>query len=323
MGKDRWSMNLKTMYAEPKLGGFGMSMETIAEKLDKDNRTINRWLKQLEAEGVLKTRPARTPRSIGRLTPHKWLERKELERLTDGTYAMVDHVYAFPELCYIIGFTIGDGFVFYGRSRRDKTTKRERGIVLLNTDFELLNPMLLSAEKVAQRFGVKLTLKYYDRERREAPREKAYRWNMYIWSTPLARIISIKKGHLLEETIDLLLTEGFIGHFLAGLWDADGGVYLRPKKYTRADLVQNKANLPLLRKIRKALTKLGIAPSKPHIRTRKGATVEICGKVVETREDTYAIEIYGADMPTWIKLVGEKMQHPKKIRTIIKIKELS
>lgn len=162
IGKDRWSMILKTMYAEPKLGGFGMSMETIAEKLDKDNRTINRWLKQLEAEGVLKTRPARTPRSIGRLTSHKWLERKELERLTDGTYAMVDHVYAFPELCYIIGFTIGDGFVFYGRSRRDKTAKCERGIVLLNTDFELLNPMLLRAEKVAQRFGVKLTVKYYD-----------------------------------------------------------------------------------------------------------------------------------------------------------------
>jgi len=237
IGESGFNEILRFMYeAYPK--GLGMTTIVMAEKLDKPLTTIRIWLHQSEDRKLLKMRPRVKPPYAGKLVKHRRSEREGIE-LVGSSYVYMTHVYPDRDLCYVIGFCIGDGSV-------ERTWKRTPyRIVICNTNWNLLEPLFQRAEKVANKFRTKAVITYRDRDGRKAQREKAYAWYIQISSSALARIISSDEEGFKQSTIDVLLSPDFIRDFLAGLWDADGYMYLRDKEMI-ASLRQAETDLPLL-----------------------------------------------------------------------------
>ncbi|KPV65084.1 MAG: hypothetical protein AOA65_0463 [Candidatus Bathyarchaeota archaeon BA1] len=196
------------------------------------------------------------------------------------------------------------------RTRVDEYVRYEEGKALYNTNFKLLTPALRKAENVAKRFNVKATLSYRDINDKPVTRiEDAYRWRLVIYSSALARLIGTERERLVQETIDTLLKPPFMGHFLAGLWDADGTVAVRPLK--SIELYQSEPNLPLLRKIRDALIREDI-PNTIHLAERATGVRKIYKKVIVFKEDMYALRIRAVGTLKWYELIGRNLQRPEK-----------
>lgn len=146
----------------------------IASELQKPYGTIEYWLHKLRDEGMLKMRPAIRPVQLGRLVLDRSHNGKYVFERVDGRVARIQYVYPDPELAYIIGFVIGDGHVTVTTVDKKRYVHR---VVMFNTEFSLLNMILPQAEKVAEKFGVKARVEYYDREMKWVKtRDEAYMW---------------------------------------------------------------------------------------------------------------------------------------------------
>ena len=315
MGRERFYETLRLMYeAYPK--GHGMTMLMIADELKKPYSVVKYWLKKLEAEKILVVRPPIRLPSESVLVPYIWMDGERSEMVDNG-YVYRVYVYPGSDMCYIIGFCIGDGNVEFLKGKR-----RPYRITLCNTDWSLLDPVLSRAERVARRFGVKAAVSYHDREGKKVPRENAYAWHIRMASSSLARIIGSEEG-IKQKSLDVLLSPKFMGDFLAGLWDADGYVLYRIRydKYRRQDvrisLRQSETRLPLLHKIYLAFKKVKISASAPNLVIPKTNVVRIiAGKPAKFKEAVHEIRVYADGVPSWVQFIGKKMVHPRKVSVI-------
>jgi intein-encoded DNA endonuclease-like protein len=130
------------------------------------------------------------------------------------------------------------------------------------------------------------------------------------------------ENQLRYDTVDFLLSAK-PGHFLAGLWDADGGVsYLsRGTLYVNVYLCQGENNLGLLRKIIDTLGKLGIKTSY-RLSDRKHTLRKFYGKSYWLNENMYRLRVFKESVEDWIEVVGQKMMHPKKVERINQLRKL-
>ena len=293
LGKERVKRLLENLYEMP------MSIAMIASYLNVGYGTVHRYFRIL----TIPTRPPRRPLVFARLTPLKELEGKRRE--LDAELKEVYYLYPDPDLCYVVGFIIGDGSV----SAIDVT--------MWNTEFGLLPPIRDMASRIAKRLNVGFSEYYYDREGREVETvPAAYTWRLIIHTTGLARLISTEKEGLRKDLIYEMLKADRIGYFLAGLWDADGSVLPPHHVY----LSQSESNKPLLESIKDSLNKLNI-PSSIFltVRAKDTAYSMALGRIFHTKEDEYRLLILAKGIPKWIELVGHKLLHPEKREKILEM----
>ena len=302
IGRDKWEHLLKMMYVDAE-----MSMRAISRELhDKPVTTIHDWLhRMVDKERIPRVRPGVMLKKVAELTPYMGLDGKTKVRKIDKSYLHVTYVYPDPDLCYIIGFCLGNGCV-------DRSS-----LLLFNTEWGLLEPILEKATKVAEKFRVSATATYHNMKHERAEKEEAYYWKIGIWSTALARMISDDKEWVKEQTLNVLLQATHIGDFLAGFWDADGYVNVRPRRID-VGLAQSESHLPLFRKIEEALRTFGIKTYE-HKRAPEKC-IKIYGKSVSFREPVYVMYLSMTDVPKWLKLVAHKLLHPRKTAKVEELK---
>lgn len=282
----------------------GMSMKQMARKLQKDYKTINKWIKKLG----IKVRPNIAPIHISRLVPQVEMAKTRLD-VVNGRNIRLTSIYPTDDLSYLIGFTIGDGWA------------GSRNIELCNTEFGLLDPLLSVMNSVRIKYGGKIGLQYRDRKGKSVARDKAYSFRIWLNNSNIARLIK-RRNKLKYDTIDFLLSAK-PEHFLAGLWDADGCIshLTKERLHVEVYLCQGESNFELLERIVNALSRFGIKTSC-RVSDKKHEVHEFYGKRSRINENVYRLHVFKESVQDWIKMVGEKMMHPKKIETIKQLKRL-
>ena len=283
----------------------GMSMERIARELGKDYRTVNRWIRKLG----IKPRPNINPIHLSKLVPYRWMKETKLD-VINGKPVRLTSIYPTNDLSYLMGFAIGDGWV--GSTQ----------IELCNTEFGLLDPLLFLMNRIKSGYGGKIGLQYREfKTGRNVAKEEAYSFRIWLSNSNLARLI--KEGSQLRyNTLDFLLSTK-PGYFLAGLWDADGCVsYLvRERLRVEVKLTQGEDNLKLLRRIVNTLDRLGIGATC-RLSDGRDDLHEFYGQLRPLNKNVYTLHVLKESVQNWIKVVGEKMMHPKKLEKINHLREL-
>ncbi len=155
----------------------GKSMEEMAEELAKDYRTINKWIKKLGIKPI----PYKAPSHLPRLVLETPMERTRLV-VVDGKHVKMLSIHLTDELAYLIGFTIGDGYV------------RDNGIELCNTEFGLIDPLLSILSKVSMEHGGKIGIQYREfKTGKGMDREGAYSYRIWFSNSNIARLIKTDK----------------------------------------------------------------------------------------------------------------------------------
>jgi len=283
----------------------GMSMEKIARELGKDYRTVNRWIRVLG----IKPRPNINPFHLPKLVPYMWMEETKLDVINRKPVRLTS-IYPTDDLSYLIGFAIGDGWV------------GSMMIELCNTEFGLLGPLLSLMNRIKSRYGGKIGLQYREfKSGKNVAREEAHSFRIWSSNSNLARLIK-QNNQLRYDTLDLLLSAK-PGDFLAGLWDADGCVsyFVRERLCVEVKLTQDEDNLELLTKIADTLNRFGIRTTC-RLSDRKHELHEFYGRFCRLNKNVYTLHVLKKDVQDWIKMVGQKMMHPKKVEKINYLKRL-
>lgn len=92
-------------------------------------------------------------------------------------------------------------------------------------------------------------------------------------------------------------------------------------KLVKVKLCQNEINLELIKRIIKCLDNLGIKASC-QLGHRKNDVSYFYGNPCRAKENVYLLHVFKKSVPDWIKLVGRKMLHPKKIRKMNELERL-
>lgn len=283
----------------------GMSMEEIARKLWKDYRTINRWIRALK----IKPRPPIAPFHIPKLVSRPWMEGTKLDMINEMPVRLTS-IYPTDDLSYLIGFAIGDGWI------------GSMMIELCNTEFGLLNPLLSLMNRIKSRYGGKIGLQYREfKTGRNVAREEAHSFRIWLSNSNLARLIK-QENQLRYDTLDFLLSAK-PGHFLAGLWDADGCVsyFVRERLCVEVKLTQGEDNLELLRGIADTLNRFGISTTC-RLSDRKHELHKFYGRFCRLNKNIYTLHVLKESVWDWIKIVGQKIMHPKKLENIKQLGKL-
>ncbi|MFB0499823.1 MAG: LAGLIDADG family homing endonuclease [Candidatus Hadarchaeaceae archaeon] len=276
-----------------------MSIEEIVLELGKDYRTVNRWIRKLG----IKPRPNIKPLHLSKLVPYKWMEETKLD-VINGKPVRLTSIYPTSDLSYLVGFAIGDGWI------------GNMMIELCNTEFGLLNPLLFLMNCIRARYGGKIGLQYREfKTGKNVARKKAYSFRIWLSNSNLARLIK-QENQLRYETLDFLMSTK-PGHFLAGLWDADGCVsyFIRERLCVEVKLTQSEDNLELLRRIAKSLNKFGISTTC-RLSDKKHDLHEFYGQFCPLNKNVYTLHILKESVQDWVEIVGKKMLHPKKVEKI-------
>ena len=302
IGDERTEEVLQTLYWKPNM----LSLRKMGRLLRKRPETVRRWLKKYK----IKIRPKKKPKHLGKLVKNSREERPPKLEFINMEWVELHPMYPERNLSYLLGFTVGDGFV------------TRRRIEMRNTEFGLLDPTLEMVNAFCKKYGSSNRVYYLDEAKKEvSTRAEAYMWSIRLYNKAIVSLITRKGEALRRDTIGFLLQRPFIGDFLAGLWDADGTVTTQNRRI-RIYLDQSEPRKWLLEKIRQALKEYGIETSKPCISSRKGRVTYLLGRPVMTKEDSYRIIVHLKGAPKWIELVGEKMFHPKKRARIEEIKKI-
>jgi len=282
----------------------GMSMEQMAQKLEKDYRTINRWIRILG----IKTRPNIAPFHMSKLVPQPWMEETKLD-VANGKPVRITLIHPTDELSYFIGFAIGDGWV------------GSRGIELCNTEFGLLDHLLPITNSIGAKYSGKIGLQYRDECGRDVARKEAYSFRIWLSNSNIARLIK-QKNQLRYDTLDFLLSAK-AGHFMAGLWDADGCISYNTgeRLCIEVHVCQGESNFKLLERIADTLSRFGIKTSC-QLSGEKHTSHNFHGKSYRLNENVYRLHVFKASVENWIKVVGKFMKHPKKVEKINQIRRL-
>jgi hypothetical protein len=195
-------------------------------------------------------------------------------------------------------------------------------IELCNTEFGLLNPLLSIINRIRSRYGGKIGLQYREfKTGRNVAKEEARSFRIWLSNSNLARLIK-QEDQLRHDTLDILLSTK-PGHFLAGLWDADGCVsyFIRKRLYVEVKLTQEEDNFELLRRIADTLNRFGIETTC-RLSNKKHELHEFYGRLYRLNKNVYTLHVLKESVQDWIRIVGQKMMHPKKLENIKQLRKL-
>jgi hypothetical protein len=255
----------------------GLSRDKIARMLRVNHSIITNALRQ---SGV-QIRPPRTPIIATELTmsnPHR------PRIMISGGQVIVRHqVRLTLRLAYLLGWIIGDGYA----------NRREIDAIVSLRESKLVEP---SFKRLLESFGSVFVV----------PRHGAHiiRCN----STVLARVLCTASGQRYWKNVDFILqSPKFAPMFIAGFWDADGGVFHEANGAFRAHLYNSR--LALLEKIAYALDRhLGI---KVTVYKRKPNTLQVNSKI-HARSDRFDLYVPARSNYLWARHIGKHMLLPWK-----------
>lgn len=171
-------------------------------------------------------RPPRTPIIVTDLVTSN-PRPPRIERL-ESQVVVRHQVRLTTELAYLLGWIVGDGH----------SNRREIDAIVSLHESRLVEP---SFKCLLARFGKVLVV----------PRNGSH--IIRCGSTELARILCTATGQRFWKNVDFILeTPRFAAEFIAGLWDADGGIFREDNGAFRAHLYNS--NLYLLERIADALS---------------------------------------------------------------------
>jgi hypothetical protein len=255
----------------------GLSRDKIAHRLGVNHSIITNALRQAGVE----LRPPRTPIIVTDLTasnPHR--PRIMISR---GQVIVRYQVRLTLKLAYLLGWIIGDGYA----------NRREIDAIVSLRESKLVEP---SFKLLLECFGRVFVV----------PRHGAHiiRCN----STVLARVLCTASGQRYWKNVDFILqSPKFAAMFIAGFWDADGGVFHEANGAFRAHLYNSR--LALLEKIALALNRhFGIEVT---VYKRKPNTSLVDTKI-HARSDRFDLYVPARSNHLWAKHIGRHMLLPWK-----------
>lgn len=201
----------------------GLSRDKIALMLGLPHSTITDTLR---SSGIT-VRPPRTPTMVSELTiskPHH----PRIENL-NGQVIVRHQIRLTKKLAYLLGWIVGDGY----------SNRREIDAIVSLRERRIIEPF---AKSLLACFGKILVV----------PRHGTR--IIRCGSTKLARVLCTAAGQQHWENVDFILQlPRYAASFIAGFWDADGGIFREATGAFRAHLYNS--NLLLLEKIADALSK--------------------------------------------------------------------
>ena len=255
----------------------GLSRDRIAHMLGVNHSIVTNALRQ---SGV-RLRPPRTPIIVTELTVST--PQRPRIMISGGQVVVRHQVRLTLRLAYLLGWTIGDGYA----------NKREIDAIVSIRESELIEPLF---KRMLERFGSVFVV----------PRHGAHiiRCN----STVLARILCTASGQRYWKNVDFILqSPKFAPVFIAGFWDADGGVFHEANGAFRAHLYNSR--LALLEKVAHALNKhLGIEVT---IYKRK-PNESWADTKIHARSDRYDLYVPVRSNDPWARHIGRHMLLPWK-----------
>ncbi len=125
-------------------------------------------------------------------------------------------------------------------------------------------------------------------------------------SRMLSRILSTYEGNQNWENIDVILSSPrFACNLIAGLWDADGGVYRERSGQLRIHLYNS--DLRLLDEIAESLYKVYAIETALYKRPANSPESRIL-----TRSDRFDLYVIASSNATWVRTIGTRMFLPWK-----------
>jgi hypothetical protein len=255
----------------------GLPRDKIALMLGLPHSTITDTLRR---HGV-KMRPPRTPTMLSELTiskPHH----PRIENL-EGQVIVRHQIRLTKKLAYLLGWIVGDGY----------SNRREIDAIVSLRERRIIEPF---AKGILARFGKILVV----------PRNGAH--IIRCSSTKLARVLCTASGQRYWENVDFMLQlPEFAASFIAGFWDADGGVFREANGAFRAHLYNS--NLLLLEKIADALSK----EFRIEVTIYKRKTNEFSPESkIHEQSDRFDLYVKAEGNELWARHIGRRMLLPWK-----------
>jgi intein-encoded DNA endonuclease-like protein len=192
------------------------------------------------------------------------------------------------ELAYLIGFSLGDGSI------------QKFMVEVFNKDTNLKKQLL----KILKPYGA-IT---FD-ERANGL------WRLRLSSVKIADLIKQNKV-IREDTLDYIFADNELArHFIAAFWDAEGTVR---KQGNYFHIYLYNTNFSILARICEFLQCHKIQFSIHERKARDEAGI-IRGRVVHSRKMIRRVSVPKSSCLSWAKLIGTKMQHSKKGKTVEEI----
>lgn len=187
------------------------------------------------------------------------------------------------KLAYLLGWIVGDGY----------SNRREIDAIVSLREREWIEPFV---KAMLASFGNVLVV----------PRNGAH--IIRCLSTELARVLCTATGQRYWKNVDFILESSrFAASFIAGLWDADGGIFREANGSFRAHLYNS--SLFLLEKIADALSNhFGIEVT---LYKRKANEFSLDSKIHE-QSDRFDLYVQSEGNKRWAQFIGKHMLLPWK-----------
>jgi hypothetical protein len=263
---------VKRLYVEE-----GLSRDRMALRLGVPRHVITSTLRRSGVE----IRPPITPSIVTELTTSNPLPPRIL---SCGGKVIVRHqVRLTTRLAYVLGWIIGDGYV----------NRREIDAIVSLRELTFIEPFVRA---VLERHG-----KVY-----VVPRHGTHIFRCD--STKLARVLCTAAGQRYWKNIDFVLdSPRFASAFIAGFWDADGGVFHESNGVFRAHLYNS--NLVLLEKVASALIRhFGIEVKVYKRKTSKSPPTS----KIQAQSDRFDLYVPVKGNTQWANRIGRRMLLPWK-----------
>lgn len=258
----------------------------LEEGLPRDKIAVMLGLPHSRITSVLKKhgvtmRPARTPITLTELTTSKPLPPR-IESF--GGRVVVRHqIRLTRKLAYLLGWIVGDGY----------SNRREIDAIVSLRERRWIEPFVMD---MLSRFGNVLVVL----------RNGAH--IIRCLSTKLARVLCTADGQRYWKNIDFILGfPTFAAAFIAGFWDADGGVFREVNGASRAHLYNS--NLVLLEKVADALSK--------HFRIevtlyKRKTNESLPNSRIHEQQDSFNLYVQSKGNDHWAQQIGKHMRLPWK-----------
>jgi hypothetical protein len=255
----------------------GLPRDAIARLLDVSHAQVTSSLRQLH----VKMRPQRTPRTITELVTSRPLHPRIM--MLNGRVVAKHQIKLTLKLAYVLGWILGDGYV----------NRRETDAIVSARERDFVEPQITH---VLQHYGHVFVV----------PRHGAsiIRCN----STLLSRALCSADGRRLWDNIDFVLSlPKFAAAFIAGFWDADGGIYQEATGSMRVHLYNS--NLFLLDRIANALQNLYSIETTIY---KRKDNAELPDSKIHAQGDRFDLYVPARSTTLWLGIIGRYMRLPWK-----------
>jgi LAGLIDADG-like domain len=255
----------------------GLSRDKIALVLGLPHSAVTNTLRK----SGIQMRPPRTPTMFTELTkskPHP----PRIESL-ESQVVVRHQIRITTKLAYLLGWIVGDGY----------SNKREIDAIVSSRERRLVE---LAIKALLARFGKVIVV----------PRHGVH--IVRCSSTELARVLCTATGQRYWKNVDFILeSPRFAAAFIAGLWDADGGIFREANGASRAHLYNS--NLLLLERIADALSK----QFRIEVTIYKRKTNEFSpDSKIHEQSDRFNLYIRAEGNDRWAQCIGRHMLLPWK-----------